>query len=194
MRRLVFACLALTLAGCETEGPMGPPPPAPPVMRPAPPPPPPPVSGFRPGEFAWSTARGANAVVGLVAYRPNPRERWSCAGQSVSLIPEARYSRERMARVYGSVEEAIIPVGLARRRSEQAGRAEYEQFVRRTVCNAQGRFAFRDLPDGSYFLLALANPPKGRAGVESLAILQRVVLQGGFAKTVTMPRPPAARP
>jgi hypothetical protein len=180
----------LALVGCETapNGGMASAPPPPPPMRVLPPPPPPPPPAFRPDELAWSTLLGPNVLTGIVAFRRSPTDRWTCAGETLSLIPDGRYSRERMFQVYGSTERSVVAVGEARRRSIEAGPAAYQQYVRKTQCNAQSRFAFRALPDGSYFLLALARPAKPRPGAEPVAILEHVMLQGGGVRQVVIPR------
>jgi hypothetical protein len=144
---------------------------------------------FRPDELAWSTARGPNTLTGTVVFRRSQTDRWTCVGETLSLIPDGRYSRERMFQVYGSTERAVVPVGEARRRSIEAGPGAYQQYVRKTQCNAQGRFAFRALPDGSYFLLALARPPRPRPGAEPVAILEHVIVQGGGVRQLVIPRP-----
>jgi hypothetical protein len=55
--------------------------------------------------------------------------------------------------------------------------------VRRTTCDADGRFTFHDLPDGGWFVVTVAKPPDP-AG-DSVAITRRVELHGG-TRSITL--------
>ena len=55
------------------------------------------------------------------------------------------------------------------------------RFVRRARCDAEGRFAFDGLPDGSYFLIAQVT-----GGPEPLALMRHVVLRGGDIEAVNL--------
>jgi hypothetical protein len=158
----------LMLAGCET-GPRGP------YGGPLPPPPPPPPRN----EFAWSTANGANVVEGAAVWR-NDHRVFSCAGQSVGLTPETPYTRQRMVELYGSNEQAIRSVAEVRARSSTGPTRDYRAYVRSTQCDPQGRFVFRDLPDGGWFVIARGASRSGAAEVA----MRRIHVQGGERRVV----------
>lgn len=128
---------------------------------------------FRVQDFAWSEATGRNSLAGRVAYRD-----WSCAGGAVGLTPDTPYSRSRVARLYGSTEKAVLPVADVRSRQVGEARDDYSRFVRQTRCDAQGRYRFEGLPDGSWFLIGRARPADGGEGV---ALMRRVTVRGGKA-------------
>ena len=165
------AALALTsLAACQPM--YGPPPPhriVTPVTDEA---------SFRASDFAWSKVAGHNALVGAVTYRAGAT-RYSCAGTTVVLTPETPWSRRRMGVLYLSTERAALPVADVRSRTAQAPAGDSEPFVKRAACDAQGRFSFAGLPDGSWFVVSIAKPVAGSA--PTLALMRHVTTRGGRA-------------
>jgi hypothetical protein len=158
----------LLLAGCQT-GPGAP-------WGPLPPPPPPPPHN----EFEWSAANGANTIEGEAVWRRSGHT-FSCAGQSVGLTPETPYTRKRMVELYGSDEAAIRSVADVRARSAAAPQSrDYRAYVRSTECDSRGRFEFRGLPDGGWFVIVRGNSPAGASEVA----LRRTHVAGGETRTV----------
>lgn len=159
---------SLLLAGCETGprepwGPLPPPPPAPPR-----------------NEFEWSAANGANVIEGEAVWRHAGRT-FSCAGQSVGLTPETPYTRQRMIGLYGSDETAIRTVAEVQARSANVPQTrDYRAYVRSTQCDSHGRFEFRGLPDGGWYVIVRAASPAG----ESVVALRRAHAAGGETRTV----------
>ena len=191
----VFAIgMAASVTACTTL-----PPPAPVLRRTLPPPPAARAAEgpqtFRPSDFAWSLGIGTNAIVGEIDYHPSSGEVWTCAGQSVGLTPETPYSAERMRIMYGSSVRAIERVGAVRARGAARPGADYSQFARSVTCDGRSAFAFRNLPDGAFFVLARIHP-RGRAETDEsgLVILQRVEVHGGGLRQLTLPyRPEPSR-
>ena len=146
----------LVLAGCA-ETPVGgplPPPPPPPPLAAAP-------SGivittpFRAEDFAWSTQPGAAHIRGLSA----PQQ--SCAGNVVALSPDTAYTRERMVKLYGSVEYAVIPTPVVRAKKIANDNPALRGYVRGARCDSNGSFAFDNIPAGSYFVIGEVGDPQG---------------------------------
>lgn len=195
MRRTLGLALAVTaavlVAGCENglggpAGPSGynppPPPPPPAPLRPTQAP------GFDPSDFAWSSAVGANAVIGRVAYHAASGAVWSCAGQTIALIPRARYSAARMRALYESDDHAIVPVGEVKARDAAQPGVDYGRFVRTAVCDARNGFVFEHLPDGSFFIIARAVPhDKAVAANAGVVVMQRVEVRNGAGLKITLP-------
>ncbi len=186
IKRLLAACMALGLVGCASHGA------GPPMLRPAnaPPPPPPEVvgpDGFRPSEFAWSTAVGANSIVGRVTHKGKSGG-WSCAGQSAGLTPQTRYSTKRISLLYGSADKAVASVDSVRARNAANPGGDYSQFSRSTTCDAQSAFAFKSLPDGGYFLFVRVTSRKPGAAKEGgTVMMQRIEVHGGDVRQVILP-------
>jgi hypothetical protein len=185
MKRLAAICFAgatlAALAACQTGGegpPMGPPPPPPSTAPEAPPT----AGGFREGDFAWSHAAGGGAIVGQVAY--GGVANYSCG--DVVLLPETPWSAARTAALYGSSEEATVPVDAVRDRTprdaaDQAEGAIYARYARHAQCNAANRFSFAGLPNGAWYIITVATP---RAGGPKIALMRRVATYGFPFKTV----------
>jgi hypothetical protein len=166
------------LAACATT-------PPPRAAAPPPPPPPPPTPAE---EFAWSTVRGSNTLIGALLYRPVSAEVWSCAGQAVALMPETSYSRGRIMALYGSADRSLQTVAQVRTRSAANPGADYSQFVRSTSCDPADTFTFNALPDGAYFIIARVRQIQPANGGGEMVVMQRVELRGGQAVRLTLPQ------
>ncbi|HEY3812460.1 MAG TPA: hypothetical protein VGL66_04485 [Caulobacteraceae bacterium] len=169
----------LALAACETGG--GPPPPPsvpPPSHRP---PPPGSADHYDARDFAWSNGQGQNSIVGRVALHTKTAGAFTCAGGSVAITPQTPFSAARTMRLYGSDQHAVASVDTVRERSAGQAAPPYTSFVRSATCGDDGRFAFHDLPDGAWFLIARAKPAHGDA---AMVIMQRVETRDG--KTVAL--------
>jgi hypothetical protein len=138
--------------------------------------PPPPVA-FRYQDFAWSTVAGSGAVLGALAYRQGP-VRYSCEGRDVILTPETPWSRRRMMLLYGSATGAVIPVEEVRQRTQAAPSGDYARYVRKTTCDDANHFAFSGLPNGAWYVITVAHPPRPGEG-EAMAIMRRIETRGG---------------
>jgi hypothetical protein len=169
-RILLIAVGSAALAACATTA--------------VPPPPPPPAAtSFHEENFAWSAQAGTASIYGSVVYRSGG-QRYSCATQPVILIPDAPYSRGRIASLYGSADKAVLTVAEVRSRQAGRPRDEYSAFVRSGSCDATGRFSFQGLPAGGWFLVAVAQADKQG---EPLAMMKRVAVPAGQARAVTLP-------
>lgn len=159
MRKILIAVAALgvlPLVSCETT-------PAGPV-----------AVSFEPAAFAWSTAKGRGAINGQLVYRRGGVA-YSCAGGGVVLTPETPWVRRRMMTMYESTDGAVAAVADVRARMP-AESPNYDAYVRRSACNAEGRFFFTELPDGAWYVITSATP-----SVEGppLAFMRRVVIRNG---------------
>jgi hypothetical protein len=173
MKRLVLLASVLsTLAACQVS-PLGPAgvrgPTSPDAALP-------PASPFNPDEFAWSTQPGRDVLTGVMAYRRGETV-YGCTGEDVLLIPETPWSRRRMIVLYGSTNSAAVPVSIVRARTPSASTGDYARYVRRTSCDAEGRFSFAGLPDGAWYVITVAKPLGGQG--EGVALTRRVELRGG---------------
>lgn len=133
---------------------------------------------FDADDFAWSTRTGQAAVEGRVAFVQDGRA-FDCAG-NVGLIPDTRYTRARIDRLYGAADRAAIPAAVVRARSAGEQGADYRSYERAQACTDNG-FRFSDLPDGSWFLIA---PVK--ADDDVMVLMRRVQTRGGRTVNVTL--------
>jgi hypothetical protein len=130
---------------------------------------------FEARDFAWSAGPGTGQIIGTLAYRQGS-VRFSCQGTDVLLTPESAWSRRRMIILYGSARAAAAPVSIVRDRTPPAP-AGYAHFVRRTTCDEANHFNFKNLPDGSWFVITVGKPVEGAA--EAMAVIRRVETHGG---------------
>ena len=175
----------LVLAGCA-ETPIGPPPPL------APPPLPPPPSApagivistpFAAADFAWSTVPGTATIRGLTA----PGQ--SCAGNAVALTPDTPYSRERIGKLYGSIDYAMIPTPVVRAKVIANDNPAMRGYVRSARCDSNGGFTFDKLPAGSFFIIAEVGDPAGpKVVMRRVTAVAGRVLQAPLTGTAPPPR------
>jgi hypothetical protein len=181
------------LAGCASvPGPSG-------ELAPPPPPPPPTAAQtgiviqtpFRAEDFAWSTAPGAAHIKGFTA----PAQ--SCAGNAVALTPDSPYARERISKLYGSTEYAMIPTVVVRGKLIANDNPAMRGYVRSTRCDSAGSFAFDNLPAGSFFIIAEVGDPTGpKVVMRRVTAVAGRVLQAPLTGVAPGPRPapPRKRP
>jgi hypothetical protein len=167
-RARLFTALTLTAALAACAPMLGPP--APGYERPVPGQP-----VFRPSEFAWSQAPGPNAIIGRLTYTRGTTH-YGCQGASVILTPDTPWSRRRMEVLYLSSERAVLPADEVRARTPEAPPGDSSPYIKRAVCDAEGRFSFAHLPPGGWFVITIAKPV---GGGPSLAIMKRVITRGG---------------
>ncbi|MBN9478691.1 MAG: hypothetical protein J0I52_00495 [Bordetella sp.] len=133
---------------------------------------------FNADDFAWSTRAGQASIEGRVAFVQDGRA-FQCVG-NVGLIPDARYTRARIDRLYGASDRAAVPAAVVRARSAGEQGADYRSYERAEPC-AGGSFRFSGLPDGGWFLIA---PVK--AGDDVMVLMRRVQTRGGRTVNVTL--------
>jgi hypothetical protein len=104
---------------------------------------------FNPDEVAWSKQRGTAVVRGQDFLRTQGGEVRTCAGLPVTLVPRSAYSQEVTMRAYPTRTVIANPDPAA------------DEFIRRTTCDAQGNFVFRDLPAGEWYVGVLWDVPQG---------------------------------
>jgi len=167
------ASLALTLAACETtslssrNGP-----------------------SFDPSDVAWSKQRGSNSIVGTAQLKTGEGTTRSCASLSVRLAPDSDYTRERVERLYGDDDAAYVSAIEAKRVRAEAGASvvpAYEKSLKAATCDAKGRFTFKNLPDGTYYVMAPV-VWRGKIGEVSEGgfFMQRVTVEGGETARLAM--------
>jgi hypothetical protein len=140
------------------------------------------AAAFRTADFAWSTAPGRGSIQGQVAYG-SKRAAYGCT--NVVLTPETPWVRQRMSILYRSTSSAALPAEEVRKRTPSERSQDYSSFVKRTTCDATGKFTFGGLPDGSWFVITVVKPADATAGAE-IAIMRRVSVAGGRAVSVRL--------
>lgn len=126
--------------------------------------------------FDWSSETGQGRIDGRLVYSAKGVT-YSCAGVGVILTPETAWVKQRMEILYQSSKGAAVPATVVRGRTP-AGGQDYSAFVRSASCDASGRFAFTNLPDGAWFVITVGRPTPAGA---DMAFMRRVVIRNGAA-------------
>ena len=112
---------------------------------------PPMQSVFYADEVAFIHERGTNTIKGNAFLRQKGGGVVSCAGSEVLLIPKGAYSTERMERLFGiATVKGYNPAGFGRR--APAAPEGFFSATRETTCDIDGKFEFKNLSAGSYFI------------------------------------------
>ncbi len=145
---------------------------------------------FSPRAVAWSAKAGNNALSGTAVLSTDAGETKTCAGLEVRLVPDAPYTRDRIALLYGTTDEGFVEAAEARRVQSQSDAAvdpAYKRSHKVAVCNAKGRFAFANLADGSYYVLApVVWPTRGGKSTDGGFLMRRVSLAGDETRHLLM--------
>lgn len=112
-------------------------------------PPAPYANTFDAGEVAFIHKRGTNTLlVNAFLKREQSGGVVHCAGERARLVPKGAYSAERMERIYGTAAARAFSSNM----NATAG-GDYSTKTRRATTDIDGRFAFRELAAGSYFVI-----------------------------------------
>jgi len=105
------------------------------------------TSIYNPEEVSWFDQQGVGTITGNAFIRKQDGGIVSCAGQRVTLVPKSSYADERMEFIYQSLES-----GHNTSRFIDEADSRYMQSILTTVCDVDGRFKFKSLPAGSYYV------------------------------------------
>ncbi len=142
---------------------------------------------FQPREVTWFSGRGTNTIQGTAIARAYNGTAKTCAALPVTLFPVSAYARERMIALYESDEEGFNPILAGRPAAFADDDPRYIQFAKTTRCDAHGRFAFSELPDGAYFLVGEVTWHDRQAGLpQGGYLMRRVTVEAGETKDVLL--------
>ena len=142
---------------------------------------------FRSDEVEFIKHRGANTVWGSAYLKDRGDGPRTCAGNKVLLVPVTPYSSERMIAHYGNTRAGYTE----RNKSFENDDPFYLAYTRESVCDEKGRFLFKYVPDGDYFVTSLivwsGYDPTWRTPITNGAALMRAVsVSGGKETNVTL--------
>jgi hypothetical protein len=140
-------------------------------------------SSFNAQEARAMTQRGVNMITGSALIRQNGGGVVTCAGLPVTLLPKTAYAAERVAVIYGNTQQGYNPA--YRVVTFTPNPAEFAQYVRKTTCDAQGRFAFGDVADGEFFVETSITWQVGYS-LQGGNLMQAVSVNGGEAREVVL--------
>jgi len=107
-------------------------------------------------------AKGNNQISGKIHFEPDrghvfayPNTVVSCEGNEVTLIPYTDYAREWATKYYGKPVTDLAYKLTHRARDQKF--IGYDAFMAQTIktsCDDSGNFAFKNVADGEYFVMA----------------------------------------
>ena len=106
------------------------------------------VSTFSPEEAEFIRKPGTGVIVGHAFRTKSTGVVVNAAGQVVRLVPATEYAKERFTKLYGGAKF----VSHARYPRDDRPDPAYAEYTRTTKAEANGRFAFENVPPGSYFV------------------------------------------
>lgn len=142
---------------------------------------------FDKDEMAEKMQPGNNTITGSGFIRQRNGGTVTCAGNTVELIPEMAYSRERMEAYFGNKDKGYKTVYQIKSIQVNEGYRpeEYINLRRTTECDAQGFFKFDKVKDGSYFLVTNVLWSL-QYTTEGGALMRRVEVANGETKSTVL--------
>lgn len=104
---------------------------------------------FDPAEAAYINETGNGMIQGQAFLRRNDGMVVYAAGSEVQLIPATRYAQERMNAIYQG-RRYVSVLGSKKFENDDP---RYYGYTRKTVANGEGRFEFKDVAPGRYFVM-----------------------------------------
>jgi hypothetical protein len=136
---------------------------------------------FNPNPARYILEHGPNTIEGQAVVQYEAGGPASCAGDVATLVPDTAYTRARLNRLYGGSRNfALISTAPRLPRDPQ-----YETYVRHAPCDAEGRFRFNEVADGSYVVIAALRQP-GERRAEGVSVRQAVTVRGGETRQVLL--------
>jgi xanthine/CO dehydrogenase XdhC/CoxF family maturation factor len=134
---------------------------------------------FDPQAAAYINATGKADIRGQAFVRRNDGKLLRAVGTDIQLIPRTAYADERMAAIYGNGNKQKPGV-----RVPEAD-PDYLAHMRQTVARSSGSFAFEDVADGEYYVVAMVHLPSDHSKIE-FPIMERVTVTNGKSVYVVM--------
>jgi hypothetical protein len=153
---------------------------------------------------------GPNQIIGTILYQADrgrvlgdPATYVSCAGREVTLFPYTDYAREWALRYYGKpVTDMAYRLANRGKSMKFEGEEAFQAASRKTVCDSKGNFAFSNVADGDFLVVADVQwlgkfqemtynfgLSQEDMDVEDGSVVKKISLRGGAKKVLTGPWP-----
>lgn len=139
---------------------------------------------FNPQEAAYINQKGDGSIQGQAFMKTVGGEVRYAAGNTVLLIPDTAYARERFQKLYG---DSKCNYGAVR--FDKDPDPAYLKMARSTKANGEGRFRFDGLAPGAYFVatqLVWGVPTQYGLQTAGCNIYEKALVQHGAATEVIM--------
>lgn len=126
---------------------------------------------------------GPNTIKGSAVIRQQAGGTVHCGGKEVLLIPATQYAAERIRYLYKSGTEGYNP---NRQANFSPNPKEYWELMRRTTCDAQGNFTFRNVADGTFYVSTAITWYVSEYGTQGGALMKRIQLSDGETENIVL--------
>lgn len=157
--KILYPLLCLSLAGCVVN---------PPIVHTM-------QSSYEQVEVAYAKKTGNNTIEGNAFMRQQGGGVVTCAGNEVFLVPVSHYAKERMAFLYNHESGGVASYYALMNKKFDKTDESYLADRRTTICNSDGRFTYKGIPDGEYYVGAsvywiVANAHQGGTMVRKIDV------------------------
>jgi hypothetical protein len=141
---------------------------------------PPPLDPNGPLDVAYSESefhryeRPGSATLTGQAFLHDQGDAMACTGQPVLLFPHTR-SFERVVELARMKAHPVMP---------ETTDPRFDAITRRTICDTEGNFAFRNLPRAKWYVFTRVRWSAGDIGVEGTDLIGEADTSSGAARVV----------
>ncbi len=139
--------------------------------------------------------KGKNTIVGSSFLTTIGGDIKKCSGRIVMLIPATKYAEKRMNALYAQNGDGFyIPVSVKHqfKSVKETDESNYLKFMRKTVCDVDGKFEFEKVGDGSFFVVSsVVWGVDGRNGIINYyggGMMLPVTVKNGETKKIVVTR------
>jgi broad specificity polyphosphatase/5'/3'-nucleotidase SurE len=140
-------------------------------------------SRFDLDEVKWIQVQGNSSVNGTAFISLSESERKGCAGFNVELLPVAKYSNERILKIYGNNVSGKV---LLKNNPPTftPDHPQYHEMVRKSKCNNNSHFSFEDIPAGEYYVMVFVISEDEKGQSDGGVLMHRISVAAAEHKVV----------
>ena len=147
------------------------------------------TSSFMDDEVSWFATKGKGTIKGLAKFKARGGEIRYGKQFRIELMPFSNYTEDRLHTIYTNKNSGFIYIqdGVPRFIPDPVG---YHESTKKTMCNDNGEFEFKELPIGKYYVIAFMlwdqKDKQGNMVKDGGGIMQRVDLKEEGVETLQM--------
>jgi hypothetical protein len=139
-------------------------------------------SNFNKDKAHFIFEKGNNTIMGSALIRQRGGGVVTCAGMKVDLIPVTAHAKERITYIYGNSKKGYRDLQAAHLNFGNTSSADYFNYMKKKTCDAQGKFVFRHVADGEYYLTTTVLWMRRQGGV----LMAKVSVSNGVTEEVVL--------
>ena len=149
------------------------------------------VSNYDADQAKKLLQKGSNTIEGSALMRQRNGGVVTCGGFSVSLFPRTAHASERIQHLYGNTTRGVR-YWSAPKINFTPNLPQYLANAKEVICDAQGKFKFRNVADGTFYVTAAvawevpSTSPYVQPSQEGGYLMQQVTVSGGEIKEIVL--------